>query len=231
MLKALLFDVNNTLATGHWKQGLNELIFAQLGIRGHLDKAKFDEINTQVDSLIKEKDKSDTYYSDWMSLRLDKLAEGLGFNIDQKFKGQILKAIDNYIIDNTDEMDGASGIIEELSKRYRLYVITNGSGRINGVLEKLKIRKFFKGVFISGEILSIKETGGLFDVLIKETKLDPKECLMIGDKLTSDGSCMAFGIRFCFIDRKGQNPESGYDVKINNLSEIDYAIHHLESKF
>jgi FMN phosphatase YigB (HAD superfamily) len=220
MLNALVFDVDNTLTVGHWKPGLNEFLLKQLAKYGEIDKAKFNNISSETDSIIKEKDKKDIYYSDWMSLRLDKLLDGLKLSLALTDRENILRNVDNYIIDNTEELSNSTTILKELNKIYPLYIITNGSSRINGILEHLKIKYLFKGIFISEEMKTIKETGGLFETFIKNTKLNGSDCLMIGDKLISDGMCKSVGMFFCLIDRNKKSTGPGYDFKISDLSEI-----------
>jgi HAD superfamily hydrolase (TIGR01509 family) len=72
-----------------------------------------------------------------------------------------------------------------LSKTSRLILATNGLSKVqNSRIQNL--RSYFEKCFISEEIGYIKPSREFFDYLLHELKANPKECLMIGDSITSD---------------------------------------------
>ena len=72
-----------------------------------------------------------------------------------------------------------------LSNCVKLIIATNGLSKVqNSRLKELNI--YFDNVFISEEIGYIKPSHEFFTYVLKAINANPKECLMIGDSLTSD---------------------------------------------
>ena len=79
-------------------------------------------------------------------------------------------------------------ILEYLSKKYDLYVVTNGvaSTQYNR-LKLLDLNKYFKDIFISEEIGYQKPKIEFFDYCFRHIEhFDKDKALIIGDSLTSD---------------------------------------------
>lgn len=84
-------------------------------------------------------------------------------------------------------LDGALPFIEELKKRGKVFLITNGTPVAQyGRLDSLGIREKFDGVFVSDEIGAAKPSKKFFDYVLSVTGAAPKTCLVIGDSLSSD---------------------------------------------
>lgn len=72
-------------------------------------------------------------------------------------------------------------VLEKLSARFQLAVISNFDGRLRLILEHLGISKLFKHVFISSEIGTDKPDPEIFLRALKFMKLAPSEVLHVGD--------------------------------------------------
>ena len=227
MLNAIIFDVNDTLTFSTWKNGLDDFILACLNEYSKIDPTEFRKINTKIKKNISKKDKKDKYYSDWMTFTINEYSDYLGLNLDVKEKTRILNKIDHYITENTHTLTGTYKLLERLHNDYPLYVITNSSKRVRKALKKLKLDKFFKDIFISEESGRIKENGEIFKDFIQTTKLDPNKCLMIGDKLKSDGKCKTVGMLFCLVDKDNKSQMGDYDFKVNSIDEVYSVINKL----
>lgn len=125
-------------------------------------------------------------------------------------------------------MDGAIDILEYLSKKYDLYVVTNGVAASQHVrLKESGIEKYFKDIFISDEIGFQKPRIEFFDICFKKIGCIEKDSAMIiGDSLSSDimGGINA-GIKTCWLNQNGQELPSNMkiDYEIKDLSEL-YSI-------
>ncbi|RXV59212.1 noncanonical pyrimidine nucleotidase, YjjG family [Fusibacter sp. A1] len=83
--------------------------------------------------------------------------------------------------------EGALELVEKLSKKYRLAVITNGIVHVQKPrLEASGLKPYFKKLFISEEIGVSKPAVEFFDIVLKGIGAKKEECLVIGDSMSSD---------------------------------------------
>lgn len=102
-------------------------------------------------------------------------------------------------------LPGAQEAVEALSRKYRLFLASNGTAVVqHSRLTSAKLYPFFEQVFVSQDIGFNKPSKDYFDRCIARIPgFDPEKALMVGDSLTSDilGGINA-GMRTCWI-----NPE------------------------
>jgi putative hydrolase of the HAD superfamily len=72
-------------------------------------------------------------------------------------------------------------VLEQLSPRFELSVVSNFDGRLRMILEHLGISKFFKHVFVSSEIGADKPDPEIFGRALKVVRLQPSDVLHVGD--------------------------------------------------
>ncbi len=72
-------------------------------------------------------------------------------------------------------------VLEQLSSRSRLAVVSNFDGRLRMILEHLGISKFFSHIFVSSEIGADKPDPEIFRRALRFMKLGPNEALHVGD--------------------------------------------------
>ncbi len=83
--------------------------------------------------------------------------------------------------------EGAHEVLEQLSKRYELHIITNGFIEVQyKKLENSQLRHYFNKVFISEEIQSPKPSLQIFRHALKSSNAKKRESLMIGDSWEVD---------------------------------------------
>lgn len=130
-------------------------------------------------------------------------------------------------------VDGAEELCRTLAGRYRMYLVTNGIGRIQrSRFEKSILKPYFDGIFISEEMGCAKPDKAYFDyVLTQIGNPGADRCLVIGDSLTSDcDGAIASGLDICWY-----NPKNG-DAKgreltytVTKLSEIIHLLDETEN--
>jgi putative hydrolase of the HAD superfamily len=82
---------------------------------------------------------------------------------------------------------GCIEMLEAVSKRHQLHIITNGFKEIQYIkIENCGLRKFFKEIIISEEYGSTKPHLEIFRLAEKKAGADKNECVMIGDNWVSD---------------------------------------------
>ena len=100
-------------------------------------------------------------------------------------------------------LPGAEEAVDALSKRYRLFLVSNGTASVQkGRMTSANLYRFFEKVFVSEEIGYNKPSKAYFDAAFAQIPgFDPEKALMVGDSLSSDikGGNNA-GIRTCWVN-------------------------------
>ena len=98
-------------------------------------------------------------------------------------------------------LPGAEEAVDRLSKKYRLFLASNGTAVVQkGRMTSANLYRFFEKVFVSQEIGHNKPSKAYFDACFAQIPdFDPAKAMIVGDSLTSDiaGGINA-GIRTCW---------------------------------
>ena len=94
-------------------------------------------------------------------------------------------------------------VLEKLSRRFQLSVVSNFDGRLRMILEQLGVSKFFKHVFLSSELGADKPDPEIFRRALNVIRLQPNEVLHVGDDPQRDWKAgTAAGLSIFQLDRK-----------------------------
>lgn len=123
-------------------------------------------------------------------------------------------------------LPGAEEALERLSKKYKLYLASNGTAKVQaGRLASANISHYFQEVFVSQEIGANKPDILYFQRCFERIPgFDAKKAMMVGDSLTSDilGGIQA-GMATCWVNPTGkshpENIEPDYEIKA--LSQLE----------
>ena len=100
-------------------------------------------------------------------------------------------------------LPGAEEAVAYLSKRYRLFLASNGTASVQkGRMTSANLYRFFERVFVSQEIGHNKPSKAYFDACFAQIEgFDPAKAMIVGDSLTSDilGGIRA-GIATCWVN-------------------------------
>lgn len=103
-------------------------------------------------------------------------------------------------------LPGAEEALEALSKKYKLYLASNGTAKVQaGRLASANISHYFEEIFVSQEIGANKPDLAYFErCFARIPGFDPARAIIVGDSLTSDilGGKNA-GIATCWVNPKG----------------------------
>ena len=122
-------------------------------------------------------------------------------------------------------MPGAPELLEELYRKYRLYIVSNGTAKVQeGRIGSSGIAKYMDGIFISQILGANKPDKQFFDICFAEIPdFSLSETVIIGDSLSSDikGGINA-GITTVWFNPKGIENDSDIkpDYTIKELSEV-----------
>ncbi len=115
--------------------------------------------------------------------------------------------------------DDVYSILEELSKKYNLYIISNGWPSSFRVLKNKGIDKYFKGIIISSMYTTVKEEN-LFDIFINKYKeITPSESLYIDDRNHILQKAKEYGFNLLLMDRYKKYEKTQFEI-VNNMNDI-----------
>ena len=184
MMKNLLFDLDNTIFDFS-RAERNALIstFTDLDISYTQDMlSRYSVINTAQWKLLEEK----TITRDMIGQRrFGFLFREFCIDADPKTANRIYEG---YLGTGHYFIDGAEDMLRSLYGRYRLFIVSNGSIRVqNGRIESSGIKKYFDNIFLSGAIGFDKPDKRFFDECFRMIPdFMAEETAIIGDSLTSD---------------------------------------------
>jgi 2-haloacid dehalogenase len=123
-------------------------------------------------------------------------------------------------------LTGAEEAVHSLSKKYRLYIASNGTASVQeGRMTSANLYPYFEKVFISEQLGANKPAKEFFDRSFAQIPdFDPKKAMIVGDSLTSDilGGINA-GIATCWVNPKHKpaNPQIPADYEIESLAQLE----------
>ena len=132
-------------------------------------------------------------------------------------------------------MPGAPELLEELYGKYRLYIVSNGTAKVQeGRIESSGIAKYMDGIFISQVLGANKPDKQFFDICFAEIPdFSLSETVIIGDSLSSDikGGINA-GIITVWFNPKGIENDNDIkpDYTIKELSEVPGLLSQISAK-
>lgn len=132
-------------------------------------------------------------------------------------------------------MPGAPELLEELYRKYRLYIVSNGTAKVQeGRIGSSGITKYMDGIFISQILGANKPDKQFFDICFAEIPdFSLSETVIIGDSLSSDikGGINA-GITTVWFNPKGIENDNDIkpDYTIKELSEVPSLLSQISAK-
>lgn len=228
MLKAILFDIDNTLLSfdGCVKESMKSG-FEKFEIGTYEDGmfSVFNQINTDLWQLI---EKGELDFEELQKKRWNMIFEYLGISADGV---AFEKYFRECLFESAIPEKGAMELVKYLHGKYILCVASNGPYMQQ--VNRLKLSgmlPYFSGLFISEEIGSSKPSEKFFNTCIErlnsktEQKIQPYEIMIIGDSLSSDmlGGIQA-GMQTCFYNPNKKNIPCGMKLNYNvsSLREIE----------
>ena len=207
-LKAIFFDAVGTLfylthSVGHHYA----LVGREVGL--HLDADKLDHAfasawkqkppRPPIDGPRPDDDKG--WWRELVDLVLDQAAPSLN-ELDRDNFFEV--AYEHFAEPGVWELYAeAAEVLQKLSSRFALAVVSNFDGRLRFILEHLCASKFFRDVFISSELGADKPDPEIYRRALKLIRLKPNEVLHVGDDPERDWrGATAAGLSIFQLDRR-----------------------------
>lgn len=155
--------------------------------------------------------------------RFRELFREFGMNVDAR---QCARAYEANLSVGHYFLPGAPEALESLSKKYKLYLASNGTARVQaGRLASANISHYFQEIFISQELGVNKPDIGYFHRCFERIPgFDPKRAMMVGDSLSSDilGGKQA-GMYTCWVnpEKKPCSEDLCPDYEIQGLFQLE----------
>jgi len=155
--------------------------------------------------------------------RFAELFETLGVTADPKATAERYM---DHLSEGHYFLPGAEEAVKALANTYRLYLASNGAGRVQeSRIASAKLAPLFKDIFISEEMGANKPDKAYFDACFARINdFNPQRAMIVGDSLSSDirGGKNA-GIYTCWVNPKGKTapPESKPDFEIKSVTELE----------
>jgi len=160
--------------------------------------------------------------SEVLQNRFKVLFEKLGREVDAP---QCAKAYEINLSQGHWFLPGAEEAVDRLSKKYRLFLVSNGTASVQkGRMTSANLYRFFETVFVSQEIGHNKPSKAYFDACFAQIPgFDKEKTMIVGDSLSSDikGGINA-GIKTVWVnpDHK-KTTEIIPDHEIEALSQLE----------
>ena len=224
-IKGIIFDYGGTLDTGgdHW----SEVIWAayqQADVA--VDKAEFREAYVQAERelartrhILPEHNFGDLLLVK-MQLELQWLSEQ-GLFPPAQVQTKAKEVADICYQSARSKVQEAVPVLEALSKKYKLELVSNFYGNIRTVLEDFGISKFFPKIVESAVVGVRKPDPKIFSLGVEDLGLKPEEVLVVGDSYRKDiEPAIKLGCKAIWIKGKGWTAEEDAQTFPNTITDI-----------
>lgn len=135
------------------------------------------------------------------------------------------KYYENFLSQGHIFIDGAEDLLKNLYGKYRLYIVSNGTAKVqDGRIKSSGIAKYFEKIFISEKIGFNKPSREFFDCCFAEIPdFEKKETVIVGDSLSSDikgGKNSGIATVWFNPARKENDSDVTPDFEIQRLSDV-----------
>ena len=222
MIKFLFLDLDDTILD--FRQAEHTAITRTLSAFGIDPTQEITEAYRRINLRCwKELERGTLTREDLKRVRFEKLFQQFGVEADVQ---AVSDAYMEFLGQGHWFLPGAEEAVERLSKKYRLFLASNGTASVQkGRMTSANLYRFFEQCFVSEEVGAAKPSKAFFDAAFARIEgFDPAKAMMVGDSLSSDilGGINA-GIRTCWVNTNHYppKPEIRPDFEIPALADLE----------
>ena len=232
-IKGVIFDYGGTLDTGgdHW----SEVIWSAWQKAGVLvDKVVFREVYVYA-----ERELARTLhilphhnFNDLLNIKmqieLQRLTE-LGQFSPEEIESKAKEIASLCYASAKESVEKAKPVLEALSKRWPMVLVSNFYGNIETVLKDFGIDGYFKKIIESAVVGVRKPDPKIFELGVEALGLKPEEVIVFGDSYSKDivpaekAGCQVF-----WLKGKGWTAEEDAQMHPNIIESLDEALDFIE---
>ncbi|MGB3775898.1 MAG: YjjG family noncanonical pyrimidine nucleotidase [Leeuwenhoekiella sp.] len=156
--------------------------------------------------------------------RLSNSFSDLGYAIDGQLINKLSDDYINHLPDNNHLFEGTIEMLEILSKKYTLHIITNGFEEIQQLkLRRSKIDHFFKTITTSEAAGAKKPDALIFNFALSNAGATINDSVMVGDTYEADiAGARALGMETIFFNYHNAQPQEGDRVIMRVLEILEH---------
>lgn len=129
-------------------------------------------------------------------------------------------------------MPGAEAALQRLSKKYKLYLASNGTSRVQWPrLESAGIKAYFQDIFISQDMGADKPSVEYFQRCFDRIDgFDTSRAMMVGDSLTSDiRGGKNVGMKTCWVNARKETGREDIpaDYELESIAQLEELLENL----
>lgn len=227
-IKGIIFDYGGTIDTNgvHW----GKVIWAQYAkaVNG-ITYEQFSEAYVHAERtlgrnhIIEPHDTFHTLLKKKIEIQAGFLKDSHNIHLTEEQQQSIVNGCYKKV---TDTLKITCKVVEELSKRYPLVLVTNFYGNMNVVLQEFDLQKYFPRIIESSVVGIRKPNPELFNLGVKALGLPANEILVVGDSYGKDiYPAHTLGCHTAWIKKeewKEETPlhEAIPDITIKSLEEL-----------
>ncbi|MDD6888751.1 MAG: HAD family hydrolase [Bacteroidales bacterium] len=121
-------------------------------------------------------------------------------------------------------VDDARPVLEQLSQKYPLVLVSNFYGNVESVIRDMGIRQYFRGIIESAVVGVRKPDARIFMLGVIALGLKPEEVLVVGDSMRKDIlPAESIGCRTAWLKGKGWTAEEDamtHPSQITSLADL-----------
>lgn len=210
MYKAILFDLDDTLlnfrASEIHSLGHVHRTLLQTHVEFDAFLATFRKVNKV---LWRDLEKAQVTPQEIKVLRFERSFSAFTLPLDHVVAAN---AYEEALSQSAIWFEGVKERLESLALSHRIGIITNGISIIQrGRLERAGLNQLAHSIVVSEEVGIAKPDKRIFAKALEELDAAPRECLMVGDTLTSDYiGAQNVGMNFCWVNAPGMPLPSGF---------------------
>ncbi|SRR6266404_2352056 len=216
MIKALFFDVGNTLLFPSPERMLRALHERQIFPSPELLRAIERKTKREFDGL---GESSQTVDHGFWHIYYSHLLNELGIGDDSICSD--LVSCTRISANWRDIRPHTREVLERLGKKYRLGIISNADGKIAEVLGRCGIADCFETITDSGIVGKEKPHPAIFEAAVRSLAVTPEESLYTGDVYSVDYlGATRFGMRAVIFDIAGAYKDNGIP-RVESLEQLE----------
>jgi putative hydrolase of the HAD superfamily len=163
-----------------------------------------------------------------------------GLNLEQTLRLQVHGVLDAIAPERADKAPQIAGrfaedsrrqfrvlrpVLERLAGLYRLGVVSNFYGNLDGILRAEGLRGLFSVVVDSGVLGVTKPDPEIFLHAARALDSRPEDCVMVGDSVPRDiKGAAAAGMKNVLVCAGSQTPDAGQDWTVRTVAELESVL-------